>query len=86
MIHYCMITRHSFGPGIFFKASGQKGHIISNNQYTRRPQNLIPADVSKNVLTVHNATVVYADQPSWNPVKRPDKLFRCYEVRRRVDV
>ena len=33
-----------------------------NDQYTRRLQNLIPADVSKNVLTVHNATVVYTDQ------------------------
>ena len=38
-------------------------------QSARRPQNLIPADVSKNVLCVHNVARVSVDWPSYNPVK-----------------
>ena len=36
-------------------------HNISCMQYTRRPQNLISADVSKNVLSMHNAARVTVD-------------------------
>ena len=38
-------------------------------QYTCRPQDLIPAGVSKNVLSGHNAFRVTVDWPSYNHMK-----------------
>ena len=37
-----------------------------NTQSTRRPQNLIPADVSKNVLSVHSTFRITVCWPSYS--------------------
>ena len=64
-----IVERGTQGYGIAPHTKLPRFTFLPNFQSTRRPQNLIPADVSKNALSVHSTFRVTVCWPSYSQVK-----------------